>query len=1156
MSIPFSSFVNPDAAGTSNNRLSHNGLDTVQYYESFRKFLAIDSAFDATHKKKLQVNRAQQKLLRLSSSQFHELTTDVYDEMQRRIVNTDSSSTDDGSTHLEPEETLHPKRNQARKKLSLLSASRFNDLACDLLFEIERRTPNLKQLSQHMRSLSDESVTGPSPQHDKQKDTEIHTDSHTDSQTESAGIPVSSLLNEPTSPVQFSHPPVPQQPTFGFGESQSDNAPAQPSEHFSSPPSTAVTNSHRSNQNSTSTASTFYSEAPSVATANTEYSSTIVPQEEKLKPEHDSLFANFDSAPAPVLFINTQKSSEPQSSASSEVPPSQSPQQPTTTALPTTLPSQSFSHAEPTPEKQNASASGSGTYPAGLSAAMQAWAHKNNSQADLNNFNQQQPADFSSEEEESSDEDSFDGDFDQSPALNRNIFNSDATVYPSATGSFHELDNDLTRGFRLQSIEEETSPYIPPSMLTQGAIAGVKRRSLSETMSSSIPGGARSRSFHKLESTLGADNASAYKVQLNEKDEQLKDKDAEIGRKDKTIKEKEDQINELVEEGTRMDQKVSELEARLAKLQDQKDAATKENDRLLALVSETETSKSDLQKEFDSAKTQHATELEEHINRVEERQRSLADLEIAHQKLKDKHAATMSKQSEFAGSSASLTSQITLLEGKLLKQENTITSLKQELEEARANNESQKVDVEAHAKLQQRHDALEEEHRKLHVELEQQQKVTDQVREEASAFLAEMRTLAEQESPWDSEKHNETVERLKSEAAEWKTRYAKSKVQIRSMRSANQAANSAFKQYDLHHSLSSMFSKHGMIYDSSVTKFQTAIDNFVLNSRSSSTKTLLDCLHNVVVATRVITQDVGSSPSEHVTHQGVDVDEYQGELAQATSLVSATANNLITTTRNHSSSGGLAPLFLLDAAASDLSGAVLELIKLAHVRPSPSRKDRSATARRGSNERKVSNGSSTYGKYNSHSESSHQLDSDIMYTPQSKNGGGAGRYDSSPYQDYSVDSQQPHLEGNTVLALQEYLENQTVGVIDGIQDLLTGIKGTSPYSQLRRSITNITHTVRSILAATSNMMSQPQHWQLKEQGTFIVSNLDNCCQRMQVLYKDSSVFDEKLIPDKHFKQRLAGISFDMAKCTTELVKTVEEVNLKAEINHIDDELDR
>lgn len=42
--------------------------------------------------------------------------------------------------------------------------------------------------------------------------------------------------------------------------------------------------------------------------------------------------------------------------------------------------------------------------------------------------------------------------------------------------------------------------------------------------------------------------------------------------------------------------------------------------------------------------------------------------------------------------------------------------------------------------------------------------------------------------------------------------------------------------------------------------------------------------------------------------------------------------------------------------------------------------------------------------------------------------------------------------------------------------------------------------------------------------------------------------------DKNFKQRLAGIAFDVAKCTKELVKTVEEASLKDEISYLNSRL--
>ncbi|CAZ83489.1 unnamed protein product [Tuber melanosporum] len=87
-------------------------------------------------------NKARDKLLRLSVVQFRELSTDVYDELQRREgVDASSGPNDKYPPYLLPKEKFHPKRNQARQKLSSLAATRFRDLATDVFFELEKRYP-------------------------------------------------------------------------------------------------------------------------------------------------------------------------------------------------------------------------------------------------------------------------------------------------------------------------------------------------------------------------------------------------------------------------------------------------------------------------------------------------------------------------------------------------------------------------------------------------------------------------------------------------------------------------------------------------------------------------------------------------------------------------------------------------------------------------------------------------------------------------------------------------------------------------------------------------------------------------------------------------------------------------------------------------------
>lgn len=88
-------------------------------------------------------NKARDKLLRLSSVQFFELSTDVFDELIRRqsAARAPQNAPSAPPAFLLPEKTFHPKRNQARQRLSSLGPPRFRDLAADVFHELEKRCP-------------------------------------------------------------------------------------------------------------------------------------------------------------------------------------------------------------------------------------------------------------------------------------------------------------------------------------------------------------------------------------------------------------------------------------------------------------------------------------------------------------------------------------------------------------------------------------------------------------------------------------------------------------------------------------------------------------------------------------------------------------------------------------------------------------------------------------------------------------------------------------------------------------------------------------------------------------------------------------------------------------------------------------------------------
>ena len=109
-----------------------------EHYRALRNFL---NSRDPNLKQ--QPNKARDKLLRLSAVQFYELSTDVYDELVRRqsAARAPPNAPNGPPAFLLPEKSFHPKRNQARQRLSSLGHPRFRDLAADVFHELERRFP-------------------------------------------------------------------------------------------------------------------------------------------------------------------------------------------------------------------------------------------------------------------------------------------------------------------------------------------------------------------------------------------------------------------------------------------------------------------------------------------------------------------------------------------------------------------------------------------------------------------------------------------------------------------------------------------------------------------------------------------------------------------------------------------------------------------------------------------------------------------------------------------------------------------------------------------------------------------------------------------------------------------------------------------------------
>ncbi|KAI4247309.1 MAG: hypothetical protein L6R42_009684, partial [Xanthoria sp. 1 TBL-2021] len=223
-----------------------------------------------------------------------------------------------------------------------------------------------------------------------------------------------------------------------------------------------------------------------------------------------------------------------------------------------------------------------------------------------------------------------------------------------------------------------------------------------------------------------------------------------------------------------------------------------------------------------------------------------------------------------------------------------------------------------------RYEGLNKAHQDLQAELRQQQMTTREVKQEAAGFLNEMKMLSErsQQTFEREESLTHEVHRLEEQVNEWKARYARAKAQLRSLRTSS----APFGQTDFQQLAKSggLLQDNGLVEDSHVIEYQVAIDELLRSARTSEPESLLPQVRQVVIAVRQISQDVGDS-SRQETHDAT---------SKLKSKVSATANNLITASKNFAASKGLSPVSLLDAAASHLSTAMVELVRVVKVRPS------------------------------------------------------------------------------------------------------------------------------------------------------------------------------------------------------------------------------
>ncbi len=281
------------------------------------------------------------------------------------------------------------------------------------------------------------------------------------------------------------------------------------------------------------------------------------------------------------------------------------------------------------------------------------------------------------------------------------------------------------------------------------------------------------------------------------------------------------------------------------------------------------------------------------------------------------------------------------LENKLTEARNLNNNLQSELDKVRNNHANTERELRSQvdnlatqasvgkSEWKARYDNLDKVHQELRSALLRQDKVTTEVKQEAASFLNQMRALSERSS--DSQEREENlvrqVHKLEKEVQEWKSRYARKRTQARTLRAS--AMTMSLQQADAGQVAKDgdFTAQDGLVKDVHITRFQIAIDELLQSARGDEPNTVLTRVKAVVIAVRDITIDLGDMQSSQ--------DEAMQQRHKLRAKVSATANNLVTASKNFAMSKGLSPVSILDAAASHLTISIVELIRDVKIRPTP-----------------------------------------------------------------------------------------------------------------------------------------------------------------------------------------------------------------------------
>ncbi|KAF2425782.1 hypothetical protein EJ08DRAFT_382805 [Tothia fuscella] len=459
----------------------------------------------------------------------------------------------------------------------------------------------------------------------------------------------------------------------------------------------------------------------------------------------------------------------------------------------------------------------------------------------------------------------------------------------------------------------------------------------------------------------------------------------------------------------------------------------------------------------------------------------------------------------------------------------------------------------APSEWRERYEALER-------ELAEQRQTTEEVRREAAQSLVEMRDLSMQsaETVEKEERLLDTVAALEREVRDWKSRYAKVKSQNRSMRSSSMGLpgmNGDSAQYATD---SAFISPNGLVKDFHLTNYQLAIDELLQLARKPNSEATIEGMKQVIVGVRQISSDIDAAPTSSSSVNGSQSSS-SPDTARLKTKLSQAANNLITASKGHASAAGLAPVSLVDAAATHLTSAVIDLVRVVKIRPTPAdeierdeieiskpaplnMRGKTPTSPNESGlliskpnglsgharNKSSMNSNMSSGQYSAYSRYSRYSNSMSPARENMVNGDGKG-LGISPVMPMSM------VRESGVEEFKNYLEDSTAVLVRSIQPLVNtirtgGANDPSADATISAYIREISVTVNDIVRKTNEAVYELQDSALQKHAPPVAKALEICSTELI-----------KLSEEKNGNDSLPPIAFRIARATKELVLRVDRI---------------